>query len=452
MDHSEIEGIKPKIYIETYGCTSNQADSDIMRGLVKRYFALSNFENCDIAIINSCGVIEHTERKILRRISEIKNIGKKVVLAGCLPRITDELNGVDAILTPDNLDVLPEIIEGILKGERKEVKKRRKLDKSKFRCLKERLKENKIAIVSISEGCVGKCSYCATRFARGRLFSFKMENIVDEVRRAVEDGFKEIQLTSQDTAAYGLDTGSNGRNLAELLEKISEIEHDFRVRVGMMNPNNTMRILDELIEAFRSEKIYKFLHLPVQSGDDDILKKMNREYTVDEFIEIVDRFRREFPDLTLSTDIIVGFPGEGEESFELSYKLIEKIKPDIVNITRFSARKRTPAAKLKDMPDWMKKERSRKLTQLSKQIGEENNSKYVGKEYEVLVTRKGKRGFLSRTNSYRPVILDEAKLGEFYKVKIVDHTFNYLRGLVQGESSRKGSEESWEKVRKNPGK
>jgi MiaB-like tRNA modifying enzyme len=436
MDNSKIKEIKPRIHIETYGCTSNQADSDIMRGLVKRYFTLSDFENCDIAIINSCGVIEHTERKILRRISEIRDRGKKVVLAGCLPRITEhkekKLN-VDAILTPDNLGTLPEIIKGILKGEREVANKRRKLDKSELRCLKERLKDNRIAIVSISEGCVGKCSYCATRFARGRLFSFKMENIVDEVKRAVEDDFKEIQLTSQDTAAYGLD---NGRNLAELLEEVSKIEGDFRVRVGMMNPNNAIRILDELIEVFKSEKIYKFLHLPVQSGDDDILRKMNREYTVDEFLEIVNRFRREFPDLTLSTDIIVGFPGEDEESFELSYRLVEKIKPDIVNITRFSARSGTPAAKLKDMPDWIKKERSRKLTELSKRIGEENNSNYVGKEYKVLVTKKGKKGFLSRMDSYRPVIIDEANLGRFYEVRIVDCTFNYLRGLVQ----KKGSE------------
>ncbi len=421
---------KPKIYIETYGCTSNQADSDIIRGLAKRYFALSDFESCDIAIINSCGVIEHTERKVLKRLQEIKKMGKRVILAGCLPRISPSVDGIsDGILTPDNLNALPEIVKAIMAGEKADVSKRNKLDKSELRCFKERLEENKIAIVSISEGCVGKCSYCATRFARGRLFSFKLENIVEEIKEAVKDGFKEIQLTSQDTAAYGLDSG---RNLAELLEKISEIDGEFRVRVGMMNPNNAIRILDDLIEAFKGEKMYKFLHLPVQSGDNEILRKMNREYTVEEFLEIVSRFRREFHDLVLSTDIIVGFPGEDEESFLQSYELIEKIKPDIVNITRFSAREGTPASKLKDMPDWIKKERSRKLTELSKRIGEENNSRYLGKKYRVLVTKKGKRGYLSRTDSYRPVILDEANMGEFYEVKIVDFTFNYLKGeLVQ---------------------
>ena len=365
----------PKIYIETYGCTSNQADSDIIRGLAKRYFALSDLESCDIAIINSCGVIEHTERKVLRRLQEIKGLGKRVILAGCLPRISQMVDGVsDGTLTPDNLNALPDVVKAIISGEKAVVKKRNKLDKSELRCFKERLRENRIAIVSISEGCVGRCSYCATRFARGRLFSFKLENLVDEIKKAVEEGFREIQLTSQDTAAYGLD---RGKNLAQLLEKISEIEGDFRVRVGMMNPNNALRILEELVEAFKSEKIYKFLHLPVQSGDDEILERMNREYTVNEFLEVVKRFKKEFSDLVLSTDIIVGFPGEDEDSFTKSYELIEKIKPDIVNITRFSARKGTPAARLKDMPDWVKKERSRKLTELARRIGKDNNSKHL---------------------------------------------------------------------------
>jgi MiaB-like tRNA modifying enzyme len=419
---------KPKIYIETYGCTSNQADSDIIRGLAKRYFALSDFESCDIAIVNSCGVIEHTERKILKRLQEIKKMGKRVILAGCLPRINPNADGIsDGILTPDNLNALPEIVKAIMTGENTKAMMRNKLDKSELRCFKERLTENKIAIVSISEGCVGKCSYCATRFARGRLFSFKLENIVEEVKEAVKDGFREIQLTSQDTAAYGLD---NGRNLAELLDKISEVEGEFRVRVGMMNPNNALKILDDLVEAFRDEKIYKFLHLPVQSGDNEILEKMARDYTVEEFLEVVERFRREFSDMVFSTDIIVGFPGEDEDSFLKSYELIEKIRPDILNITRFSARKRTPAAKLKDMPDWIKKERSRKLSELAKRIGEDNNSRHLGKRCRVLVTKAGKRGYISRTDSYRPVILDEARLGEFYEARIVDYTFNYLRGII----------------------
>ncbi len=418
-----------RVYIETYGCTSNQADSDIMRGIIKRRFILSDdSEKSDIVVINSCGVVEHTERKILRRIDELKKKGKKVVLAGCLPRIADA-NGADSIVTPDNLELIGDVIGALIDGKRLNLDRRKKIDKSELRCIKERLKENKIAIVSISDGCLGSCAYCATRFARGRLFSFKPENIVEEVKEAVSQGFKEIQLTSQDTAAYGFDGRSY--NLADLLNEISKIEGEFRVRVGMMNPNNAIEILDELVDAFKSEKIFKFIHIPVQSGDNGVIERMNRNYTVEEFIEIVSAFRREFDDITLSTDIIVGFPGETDEEFTESCRLIEKVKPDIVNITRFSPRKGTPASKMKDMPDRIKKERSRILTELAMKIGEENNKNHTGKEYRVLVTKRGKKDtFLSRTDSYRPVILKGVEPGKFYHVRIVDFTFNYLRGKV----------------------
>jgi|Deesub1362A_J573_1020465.scaffolds.fasta_scaffold00053_28 MiaB-like tRNA modifying enzyme len=423
-----------KVYIETYGCTSNQADSDIMRGIIKRYFALSEeIEDSDVVIINSCGVVEFTERKIIKRAKELRKSGKKVILAGCLPRIAKNSSNIaDSILTPDNIDKVATVVDLTMKGKNVALTDRMKIDKSDFRCLKERLKTNCIAIVSISEGCLGECSYCATRFARGRLNSFKIDNIINEIKIAVSEGFREIQLTSQDTAAYGLDSGTN---LSKLLSRISEIDGEFRVRVGMMNPNHAIEILDDLVEAFKSEKIYKFLHLPVQSGDNRILEDMKRGYTVEDFLEVVSRFRKEFDDIVLSTDVIVGYPTEGEESFIKTYELIRYVKPDIVNITRFSPRKGTPAAKLKDIPDWIKKERSRRLTKLAKDIGEINNSRHISKTYRILVTKEGKnQTYTGRTNSYRPVILEKAVLGEFYKVKITDYTFNFLRGEILGSN------------------
>ncbi|WP_048098264.1 tRNA (N(6)-L-threonylcarbamoyladenosine(37)-C(2))-methylthiotransferase [Archaeoglobus sulfaticallidus] len=416
-----------KVYIETYGCTSNQADSDIMRGLIAKEFTLSSIDDADVVVINSCGVVEYTERKILRRVQELKSSGKRVILAGCLPRIAGIKDSIaDSIVSPDNIDRISDAVRNVLEGKNVVFDERRKVDKSEFRCVKCRLRENAIAIVSISEGCLGKCSYCATRFARGRLKSFKPENIVDEVRLAVESGFKEIQLTSQDTSAYGRDMNTN---LAELLMMISEIDGEFRVRVGMMNPNHMLDILEDLIYSFKSEKIFKFFHIPVQSGSDAVLRRMNREYTVEEFEEIIVKLRKEFEDIVLSTDIIVGYPQEGLEEFMESYRLLERIKPDIVNITRFSSRKGTPASKLRDIPDWIKKERSRKLTELVYRIGKENNSRHVGKRYTVLVTKKGKGNtFLARTDSYRPVIVEDVEIGNFYSVFVEDCTFNYLKG------------------------
>ncbi len=418
------------VYIETYGCTANQADSDIIRGILSRKFRIAqNSEDADVIVVNTCGVIEHTERKILRRIKELKESGKIVIAAGCLTRIAkrEVAEICDAIVSPDNIHRMDHVVNEVLSGKRVELIEFNKIDKACLYNLKRRLNENAIAIVAISEGCLGRCSYCATKIARGRLRSFSLENVVKEVEDAVKKGFKEIQLTSQDTGAYGLD---RGLTLADLLERISDIEGEFRVRVGMMNPNHALRIIDDLINAFSSDKIFKFVHIPVQSGDNKVLEDMRRDYSVEDFLEVVNAFRKSFDDIVLSTDIIVGFPTEREESFWKSYELIREVKPDIVNITRFSARKGTLAAKMKDIPDWIKKERSRKLTELSKEIGLRNNIKFIGRVENVLITKYGKnRTLLSRTNSYRPVIIDKGSIGEFRKVKIVDAKFNYLKAI-----------------------
>ena len=418
--------MKLKVAIETYGCTMNQADSDIMRGLISREFELSSPEDADVVVINSCGVIDYTERKIIRRIRELRKKGKRVVLAGCLTRISQQaLELSHSAISPDNILKIVDAIYASLDGKEIFVK-RNLLDKSQLCRLKKRKKENAIAIVSISEGCLGACTFCATRFARGRLKSFSLENIIEEVRLVVEEGFKEIQLTSQDTACYGLDHGKT--LLPELLCKISEIEGEFRVRVGMMNPQHAVKILDDLLNAFESEKIYKFIHVPVQSGDNRVLEDMNRHHTVEDFVEVVEAFRKRFDDVLVSTDIIVGYPTETEESFWKSYELVRDVKPDIVNITRFSPRQGTPAAKYKDIPGWIKKERSRKLTDLMKRIGEQNNSKFVGRKMRVLVTRRGKgETVLARTDSYRAVVT-RGRVGEFKKVWIVDCRYNYLVG------------------------
>ncbi|MEM1579077.1 MAG: tRNA (N(6)-L-threonylcarbamoyladenosine(37)-C(2))-methylthiotransferase [Archaeoglobaceae archaeon] len=409
-----------KVAIETYGCTMNQADSDTIRALIAEHFALSSVEDADVVIVNSCGVIEFTERKIIRRVQELKNLGKKVVLAGCLSRISKEaLNLADSAIAPDNLERVVEAVKGAFNGGANFLDWR-DIDKSTLPKL--RLKENVIAIVSISEGCMGHCSFCATRFARGRLRSFSVENIVKEVETAIRQGFKEIQLTSQDTGCYGLDKGKF--MLPELLKKICEIEGDFRVRVGMMNPHFARAMLEEILNVYENEKIYKFLHLPVQSGDNRVLEHMKRRHSVEDFIEVVEAFRKRF-DITLSTDIIVGYPTETEDSFWKSYELIEDVRPDIVNITRFSKREGTTASKLKQIPGWVIKERSRKLTDLCVKIGLENNRRFIGEEIRVLVTSHGKKWMLARSDAYRAVIT-RGELGEFKKVRIGDCRHNYL--------------------------
>lgn len=408
-----------RVAIETYGCTMNQADSDIIRAYLSENFTMSSVEDADVVVINSCGVIDFTERKIIRRILELKNAGKRVVLAGCLTRISKQaLELADSAISPDNLDKVVDAVRSAFDGG-VHFLEWSNADKS---CLQKLRNEGAIAIVSISEGCLGHCSFCATKFARGKLRSFSLSGILQEVENAVKLGFREIQLTSQDTGCYGLDKGDF--MLPKLLEEISLIDGDFRVRVGMMNPQHARAQLDRLLNAFGSEKIYKFLHIPVQSGDNKVLEDMRRDHTVEDFLEVVDAFRNNF-EITLATDIIVGFPTETEESFWKTYDLVQEVKPDIVNITRFSKRKGTPAEKLKEIPGWIVKERSRKLTELCVRIGLENNRKFLGREVKVLVTSPGKRFMLARTDSYRAVITT-GELGEFKMVRIGSCRHNYL--------------------------
>lgn len=399
-----------------------------MRYMIARDFTLSSVEEADVVVLNSCGVIEYTERKIIRRIQELKNAGKKVVLAGCLPRISNTaLELADSAITPDNIDRISDAINSAFNGGFR-FTVWRKVDKSvmpKLRC-----RENVIAIVSVSEGCLGHCSFCATKFARGKLRSFSLEGIVKEVENAVRSGFKEIQLTSQDMGCYGLDKGEF--LLPKLLKEIEKIEGEFRVRVGMMNPQYAKLQLEELIEAFSSEKIYKFLHIPVQSGDNRVLEDMKRSHSVEDFLEVVESFRRNF-EIMLATDVIVGYPTETEESFWKSYELVEEVKPDIVNITRFSKRRGTAAEKLKEIPSWIVKERSRKLTELCVRIGLENNRKFLGKKLRVLITAHGKKGMLARSDSYRAVIT-VGELGESKEVKIGACRHNYLLDEKLSES------------------
>ncbi len=420
-----------QIYIETYGCTTNQADTDIIRGILKEKYNLSDSDaDADVCIVNTCGVIDFTERKILKRIEGLRKSGKKVIAAGCLVRISrKKLSEVcDGIVSPDNIHRIAEALEMVSRGVKAEFIKVERVDKAELCRFKSRKNENAIAIVSISEGCTGRCSYCATKIARGRLRSFSIENILKEVKSAVKSGYKEIQLTSQDTGAYGIDRGTS---LPELLERISGIEGEFRVRVGMMNPKHAADMIDDLIGAFESEKIYKFIHIPVQSGDSRVLENMKRDHTVENYEHVVTEFRKNFNDVVVSTDIIVGFPTESEDAFWKSYELIERTKPDIVNITRYSPRKGTSAYRLGDVPDWIKKERSRVLTELTKKIGLKNNMRFVGRDVRVLITKHGKNGtLLARMDSYRPVILSSGRIGEFVDVKIKKAEFNYITGIM----------------------
>jgi MiaB-like tRNA modifying enzyme len=284
-----------------------------------------------------------------------------------------------------------------------------------------------VEIVPIAEGCLGNCSYCITKAARGRLKSFAGEKIVSHVKSALSEGVKEIWLTAQDTGAYGLDIKVS---LPELLGEIVKIPGDFKVRVGMMNPNHILKFTEDLLAVFASEKIYKFLHLPVQSGSNRILKDMGRKYAAEDFREIACKFRKKLG-TTLSTDIIVGYPTETEEEFKQTLQLIEETQPDIVNISRFWPRPGTKAACLKQHPGWLTKKRSRQANEVFKKIGLMQNKKWVGWRGNALVSEKNKDGsYTARNQEYKPIIVKSNKnlMGKTIKVVVKKATYYDLRG------------------------
>jgi MiaB-like tRNA modifying enzyme len=419
-----------KFYLETFGCKFNKADSELIRKiLIEKGFKEASEKEADFVVLNTCGVVEKTERKIIKRAIELKKKGKKIIFTGCLPLISPKVSQkfTDGMIGPTNILDLPKIVKKVLKEKKAKSLKQKPIDKAKLRCFAIP-KETVVAIVPISEGCLSFCSYCATRLAKGKLRSFGKEEILENIKLALKSGAKEIQLTSQDLAIYGLDKGKF--LLPELLKEISKIEGDFRVRLGMMNPKFAKKIFGKILKILENEKFYKFLHLPLESGSNNVLKAMNRGYRVEEFLKMASKFKRKFKNSLLATDIIVGFPTETEKDFKETVSVIKKIKPEILHIFRYSKREGTEAAKLKDFPDRIKKERSRILTRIWQEISKEKSKKYLGKKFQALITEKRGKTFLARLPSYKAVILKEGNLGEFVKVKIVGAKPNYLIGKI----------------------
>ncbi len=420
-----------RVYCETYGCTANRGDSEIILGELAAagHQVTKNLDEADLVVVNTCAVKRKTHQRMLRRLRELREMnGKRVIVAGCLPLIdlpsVERIGEFAGIISCRSIPTLSKVVEMVSMGAQN-VRMLEPVICEKPEMPK--LRESEVsAVVQICEGCVSNCSYCSVRFARGRLHSFRREAVLKEVAEAISCGYREILLTAQDTGAYGLDTGTS---LPELLRSICELDGNFKVRVGMMNPKSVLGILPDLLQAYEDEKIYKFLHLPVQSGDDDILRSMRRGYGVNDFLRIVEEFRESFPDLYLATDIIVGFPGEGEKEFTHTLEMIEKVKPDKVNLSRFSPMPGTDAARIPGPRGSEVAERSRRLAARCLEIGYERNKRYVGKTLEGLVTEPGKKGGLVvRLQNYRPAIVDGGSPGEYIKLRITDARPTYLLG------------------------
>ena len=417
-----------KVEIETYGCAMNQGDSEIMAGLLEKHGHKVVKKKGDVLLVNTCTVKTQTENKIRRRLRELEKGGYMVVVAGCMPaadtKIAEDFPGFSfiGVNSQDIVNAVNSELAGVRFVSIKKAGEKICTPKIRINPL--------IEIVPIAEGCLGACKYCLTKNARGSLRSFKPEDIERHVENAVSEGVKEIWITAQDTGAYGLDKSTN---LPELLNRIVQLEGDFKIRVGMMNPNHALGFLDELLEVFKNEKIYRFIHLPVQSGSDKVLKEMGRKYNIEDFKLIATSFRKKL-DATLSTDIIAGYPTETEQDFRQTLRLIEQTKPDIVNISRYWSRPGTSAADLKQHQGSLIKERSGRVSQLFKRIGLERNRKWIGWKGTCLASEKNPDGtFTIRNLWYKPIIVRTKKqiLGKNVEVEVKDATSIDLRGVIK---------------------
>ena len=420
----------PSVHIKSYGCSANTADAEIAKGvLIEDGYALVDTpEEADINIIVTCVVKTPTEQKVSRELRELEASGKPLIVAGCMPKSMDsrvnQLVPSASMVGPDDIERMAEAVHHTLNGEKVSYIDGEPTDRT---CLP-RVRANKLVhIAPISTGCLGNCSYCIVKFARGNLYSFPAEKIVKDIIDAVADGCSEVWVTAEDTALYNHD----GVRLPELLNMITALEGDFKVRVGMTTPNSLDEIMDELIDSLAHEKMYKFIHIPIQAGNDEILRSMRRKYNVQEFKDVATRLREAYPEIGISTDIICGFPGETEEQFQDSLDIVEWLRPDVLNINRFWERPGTDAA---TMPGRLHgrdtKERSRRMTNLWKELAVEVGNRWLGWEGEILLTEKGKNDTkVGRNYVYKTVAVKrEAPLGSFIRVKVKGAGVGFLTG------------------------
>ena len=425
------------VFVKSFGCSANLADGEVLAGcLAEAGFELAySVSAADMVIYNTCAVKGPTENRMVEILKRAPQ-GKKVIVAGCLPLISFERLcrevRFDGAVGPATGEGIVNVVKRVLEGE-KVIELDGALNAKPVLSLP-RLRSNPvISVVPVNYGCLGACAYCCVVFARGHLRSYTVEEVLERVRKDLAAGAKEFWVTSQDTACYGRDIGTN---LAALLKALGDVEGDFKVRVGMMTPNMVTDILDNLIEAFKNEKVFKFVHLPVQSGDDKVLKRMRRFYTAGDFIEIVSAFRAAFPEITLATDVICGFPDETREAFEKTLGLIGEVKPDIANVSKFFARPRTAAAEMRGAFVELAeiKRRSTAAAQLAKRISFERNQHWIGWAGEVLIDEKGKipNSWIGRNFAYKPIVVKGSAnlLGKTLNVKITKTFSTYLAGTI----------------------
>ncbi|MCD8188382.1 MAG: tRNA (N6-isopentenyl adenosine(37)-C2)-methylthiotransferase MiaB [Ruminococcus sp.] len=424
-----------KAYVRSFGCQLNVSDGEKIKGLLKKmgYEFTENENEADLIILNTCAVRENAEDRVFGIVGSMKHLkelnpGLIIGISGCMTaqaHIPDKIRKsypqVDFVLGTSAIHSLPELLLKALKGQKFSADTEEYADFSEG---VEQVRESSFkASVPIMFGCNNFCTYCIVPYVRGRERSRRAEDIIREVRELAEQGYREIMLLGQNVNSYGKDL-EGGIDFPQLLRRLNEIDGDFVIRFMSSHPKDAS---GELLDAiFECERVAKHLHLPVQSGSNEILKKMNRRYTAEEYLEIVDYLRRRDPDFSLTTDIIVGFPNESDEDFEATLELIKRVKFDNIYSFIYSKRTGTRAAEMEDtISDETKSLRMRRLLETQREISTEHYKRFMGRKMRVLAEGESKRskGFLTgKSNEFIIAEFsgDSSLIGSFVDIEVTE--------------------------------
>lgn len=441
----EINGGEKYAYVRSFGCQLNISDGEKIKGLLRQagYDFTDDETKADLIILNTCAVRENAEDRVFGIVGSMKKLKEVkpsliIGISGCMTaqehiaeKIKRSYPQVDFVVGTSAISSIPKLLLDCLNGQKFGVDISEYDD---FSEVTEQVRESKFkASVPIMFGCNNFCTYCIVPYVRGRERSRKADDIIAEVRNLVQNGYKEIMLLGQNVNSYGNDFGETNA-FPELLRKINRIDGDFVIRFMSSHPKDASKELIDTI--FECSKVAKHLHLPLQSGSSDILKRMNRRYTAEKYLETVGYIRSKDPEFSLTTDLIVGFPNETDEDFQATLDIIKRVKYDNIYSFIYSKRTGTKAAVMPDFTsDEVKSQRMRKLLEVQREISTENYKRFIGRRMRVLVddVSKKREGFVSgKSNEFIIVEFegDKSLIGQFVDVEITDAMNWAVRGKM----------------------
>lgn len=441
-----ISGKNKKFLIQTMGCTLNENDSEKISGMATEmgYIKTENIMDADLIIFNTCCIRENAEEKLFGKLGEVKKLKEEketiIALCGCMmqedhiiEKLKKSYKYVDIIFGTHTLHKFPEDLYNLLTEENKIIDVI-DIDGEVYEGLPIKRESSNKALVTIMYGCNNFCTYCIVPYVRGRERNRNPEDILKEIKKLAQEGYKEVTLLGQNVNSY-VGNGYDGiYNFADLLRAVNKIDGIEIISFISPHPKD---FTDDVILAIKEcKKVSRLLHLPLQSGSTNVLKRMNRKYTKEQYLEIANKIKKSVPEVAISTDIIVGFPGETEDDFEDTLDVVKQVQFEQVFMFIYSKRVGTPAEKMEDqVPEEIKHKRFDRLKQLVENQMQENNKKYIGTIQNILIEGKSKNNenmLTGRTNTNKVVIIDadESLIGKMINVKIVSEHMWYLKGEI----------------------